>query len=36
MVFSTFDMDQLGKSLRQHWKEGLKINKIAKFESDTS
>ena len=32
--FSTFDMDKLGKIRRHHWKERLKINKIAKFESD--
>ena len=35
-VFSTFDMDKLEKIRRHHWKERLKINKIAKFESDTS
>ena len=35
-VFSTFDMDKLGKTRRHHWKERLNINKIAKFESDTS
>ena len=34
-VFSTFDMDQLGKILRHHWKERIKISKLAKFESDT-
>ena len=27
-------MDKLGKIRRHHWKERLKINKIAKFESD--
>ena len=35
-VFSTFDMDQLGKILWHHWKERIKINKLAKFESDTN
>ena len=34
--FSTFDMDQLGKICRHHWKEPHKINKGAKSESDTS
>ena len=34
-VFSTFDMDQLRKILRHHWKERIKISKLAKFESDT-
>ena len=34
-VFSTFDMDKLGKILPHHWKERLNIGKIAKFESDT-
>jgi len=34
-VFSTFDMDQLGKILQHHWKERIKISKLAKFESDT-
>ena len=29
-------MDKLGKIRRHHWKECLKISKIAKFESDTS
>ena len=29
-------MDQFGKIRRHHWKERLKISKIAKFESDTS
>ena len=33
-VFSTFYMDQLGKTSRHHWKERLKMRKIAKFESD--
>ena len=27
-------MDKLGKMRRLHWKEGLKISIIAKFESD--
>ena len=35
-VFSTFVMDQSGKICLQHWKERLKISKIAKFKSDTS
>ena len=35
MVFSTFDMDQLGEIRRHHWKERLNISKIAKFESDS-
>ena len=29
-------MDQLGKILRNYWKENLEISKTAKFESDTS
>ena len=29
-------MDELGKLHRHHWKENLKISKLAKFESDTS
>ena len=33
-VFSTFDMDKLGKNRRRHWKEGLNISNIAKFKSD--
>ena len=33
-VFSTFDMDKLGKTRWHHWKQRLKINKIAKFKSD--
>ena len=33
-VFSTFDMEQLGKILPDHWKERLKIIKTDKFESD--
>ena len=28
-------MDQLGKILRNHWKENLGIRKTVKFESDT-
>ena len=35
-VFATFVLDQSGKICLQHWKERLKISKIAKFESDTS
>ena len=34
--FLTFDMDQLGKHRRHHWKKRLKINRIGNFESDTS
>ena len=34
-VLSTFDMDQLEKMHRHHGKERLKINKLAKFESDS-
>lgn len=34
-VFSTFEMNQLGKIRPHRWKESLKlISKIAKFESD--
>ena len=33
-VFSISDMDQLRKIRRHHWKERVKISKIAKFESD--
>ena len=29
-------MDKLGKIRRHHWKERVKIIKLAKFESDTS
>ena len=35
-VFSTFDMDKLGKIRQHHWKERLDISKTAKFESDSS
>ena len=31
---STFDMDKLREIRWHHWKKGLKINDIAKFESD--
>ena len=31
MVFSTFQMDQLGKIRRHQWKQHLKISKIAKL-----
>ena len=34
--FSTFDMYKLGKIRQHHWKDGLKISKTVKFESDTS
>ena len=33
-VFPISDMDQLRKIRRHHWKERVKISKIAKFESD--
>ena len=36
MVFSIFNMDQLGKIRRHQRLEHLKISRIAKFESDTS
>ena len=32
--FSIFDIDKFGKICRHHWKERLKISKLAKFESD--
>ena len=32
--FFIFDLDKLGKISRHHWKEGLKIINIAKFERD--
>ena len=32
--FSIFDIDKFGKICQHHWKEHLKISKIAKFESD--
>ena len=34
--FPTFDMDQLGKIRPHHWKEHLKISKIAKHDSGMS
>ena len=34
-VFLTFDMGQLGKIRRHHWKERLNVCKEAKFESDS-
>ena len=34
MVFSIFDVDQLAKIRRHHWKEHPIISKITKFESD--
>ena len=34
-VFSTSDIDKLGKICRHHWKQRLNIVVIAKFESDT-
>ena len=35
-VFSSSDMDKLGKIRRHHWKERHKISKTAKFESNMS
>ena len=35
-VFSTFDVDKLGRICQHHWKERLNISKTAKFESNTS
>ena len=37
MVFSTFDMDTLGKIFLHHWKDYLKVynSTLAKFESDS-
>ena len=35
-VFSTFDMDKLGKICQWYWKKCLNISKIAKDESDTT
>ena len=32
-AFSTFDMNQLAKTCRNHWKKRLKISKLAKLES---
>ena len=32
--YSTFDVDKLRKICRHHWKERLKMSKIAQFESD--
>ena len=34
--FFNFDMDKLGKIHRHHWKECLKISRIAKFENGLS
>ena len=34
MVFSTFDMDTLGKIFLRHWKEHGKASTLAKFQSD--
>ena len=34
--FLNFDIEQLGKHRRHHWKNRLKISKIANFENDTS
>ena len=34
VLFSTFDMDKLGKIHHHRWKELLEISKIAWFESD--
>ena len=35
-VFSTFDMDKLGKICQCYWKKCLNISKITKYESDTT
>ena len=35
-VFSTADMDKLGKSVDTDWREHLNISQTALFESDTS
>ena len=32
-IFSTFDVDKLGKIRRHHWKKRLKISKIVKIEN---
>ena len=34
ILYSTFEVDKLGKIRGHHWKERLKISKIDKFESD--
>ena len=34
LVFLTFDTDQIEKVSQHHWKEPLKANKVAEFESD--
>ena len=34
MIFSTSYMDSLAKIHLHHWKDRLKISKVAKFESD--
>ena len=34
-AFSAFDMEQLGKIRRYHWKERLKISIIVKLETDS-
>ena len=33
LVFLTFDTDQIEKVSQHHWKEPLKANKVAEFES---
>ena len=35
-VFSTFDIDKLGKICQCYWKKCLNISKIAKYQSDTT
>ena len=35
VFFPTFDMDKFGKIRWHHWKDRLKMRKIAKFESDS-
>ena len=34
LVFLTFDVDRIEKVSQHHWKEPLKANKVAEFESD--
>ena len=34
LLFLTFDMNQIEKGSQHHWKEPLKANKVAEFESD--
>ena len=34
LVFLTFDVDRIEKVSQYHWKEPLKANEVAEFESD--